>query len=106
MSRMTKLVALLFVLPGLLFLRPTARAEATASKLAVARIELGYTLEGGRMRARVTLGSSTGEAMDFDVKDAAAMDVVLKMAAARASGARLFAEVEDRQVKALILSAP
>ena len=107
MTTSRRSLILLLTLVGVLAAsRETSQAQGFVSKLPVARLEVGYVLDGSGMNARVTLGTLRGEAMDFVIHDAAAMDVVLRMADARARGASVFAEVQNHQVKALILSTP
>ena len=106
-SRRSLLLLMLLTLVAVLGVsRETSQAQGFVSKIPVARIEVGYVLETGAMNARVTLGALNGEVMDFVVRDAAAMDVVLRMADAKAQGATVFVEVQNHQVKSLILSKP
>lgn len=78
--------------------------DSFVNKLRVLQLELAYRLDGGGLKARVTL--ATGEAIDFEVAEPAVIDRVLRIAQIFSSGATLFAEVQDRKVKSLDLAMP
>lgn len=97
------LVRVVLVCVGLGFSAPLTRARV--NKVQVRLLEAAYRLEGGTLAVRVTL--TTGEALELDVKDPASISTILKMAEILGGQrGRMFAEVEDKDVKALQVAVP
>lgn len=76
-------------------------SEPTVNKVPVRRLDLGYRLDDGGLRIRATL--VTGLGVEYETRDAATIDALLRMAELHASrGTQLSAEIlSDGRFKGL-----
>lgn len=101
--RLRFLAGCLLVCLGLGVSAPLTRARA--NKIQVRQVEAAFRIESGSLAVRVTL--VTGEALELEIKDPASIDTILKMAEILGGQrGRMFAEVEDKEVKALQVAVP
>ena len=85
--------------------RPAPSEPQLVNKLPVRRIEVAQRLDASSLAVRLSL--ETGQAVDFEVSEPFAVDSLLVMTQAFASGgAHLFAEMENSRARAVHLAVP
>ncbi len=89
------------VVLGLALAAARVEPAGVSGKYQVRRIELAHELGARGARARVTL--TTGLGIDVTLAEPAEVDRVLAMAQTFARGGRLFALVQEGEVRSLIL---
>jgi hypothetical protein len=99
--RIRSLVAALFVLSLVCAEAVRVEPAGVSGKYQIRRIELAQDLGSHGVRCRVTLTNGLG--IDVTLSDPADADRVLAMSQVFARGGRLFALVQDGEVKTIIL---
>jgi hypothetical protein len=103
--RLTRSVAIAVALAALVASK-TALPQTEASivnRIEVQLLEVGYPLDGGPLKTRVTL--VTGQALEHTTGEAGEADALIRMADALASGhARMFAEVQGSRLRGIQLA--
>lgn len=85
--------------------RPPAAESASSSTVELRQVDVGYAVGRPGLKARLTV--ATGEALEYEVADPRAAEVFLGLTELFMSGrARMFAEVDGREVRGVHVSGP
>lgn len=84
---------------------PPRVESASATTVELGRVDVGYAVGRPGLKARLTLAS--GEAVEYEIEDPAEAQAFLRLTDIFVSGrARMFADVDGRQVRGVHVSGP